>query len=287
MALTYIWPPTLTKLAILVLYHRINPDLGFRICIYLVAVALVASTIVFTVLFSGPCNPLATGSGVCLNNIAIAQAVINIFTDGCIILLPIPTIHQLKMPLKQKITVGALLILGSGLVRLSGPFMPNRHAYVYSCRVVVASCVRVAYVRAMASNPDFTWTQASAAVWSSVELNIGIACNCLAALRPFVRRHMPWLTSLVGGSDNGNSAAAYKKQASGKSFTPWRAENSGHGYQLHSVDRAKNPEDPEIGHSKIVVVEEYQVQFNRKKEAGDASSTEEILDRKAKNRGMR
>lgn len=116
MALTYIWPPTLTKLAILVLYHRINPALGFRICLYFVAFALVSSTVVFTALFSGPCNPLATGSGTCLNNIAIAQAVINIVTDGAIILLPIPTIRQLKMPIKQKITVGALLVLGSGLV---------------------------------------------------------------------------------------------------------------------------------------------------------------------------
>lgn len=120
MALTYIWPPTLTKLAILVLYHRINPALGFRSCVYALALALFASTLVFTVLFSGPCNPLSTGSGVCLNNIAIAQAVINIVTDGAIILLPIPTIMQLKLPLKQKLTVGSLLVLGSGSV----PFFP-------------------------------------------------------------------------------------------------------------------------------------------------------------------
>lgn len=266
MALTYIWPPTLTKLAILVLYHRINPALSFRICLYTVAFALVASTVVFTALFSGPCNPLATGSGTCLNNIAIAQAVINIVTDAAIILLPIPTIQQLKMPIKQKITVGALLVLGSG--------------------VIIASCVRVAYVRAMASNPDFTWTQASAAVWSSVELNIGIACNCLAALRPFVRRHMPWLSSIVGGSsaNNGNS---YNKQASGKSFSHWRGENSAHGYQLHSVDRPKNTDNVEVGHSKIIVVDEYRVQFDRKKEIGDASSTEEILDSRRQAHGTR
>jgi hypothetical protein len=116
LALTYIWPPTLTKLAILVLYWRINPSRIFRGCILGTAVMLLAYTITFTVLFGGPCNPLATGSGVCLNNIAIAQAVLNIVTDAIIIVLPIPTIHQLNMPMKQKIQVGVILALGSAYV---------------------------------------------------------------------------------------------------------------------------------------------------------------------------
>ena len=95
------------------MYHRINPNKGFRAAIYFTAFSLVAFTVVFTVLFSGPCNPLATGSGVCLNNIAVAQAVLNIVTDGVIIVLPIPTIMHLKMPLKQRITLAAILVLGS------------------------------------------------------------------------------------------------------------------------------------------------------------------------------
>ena len=113
MALTYIWPPTLTKLAILVLYHRIIPNKIFRLFIYAVALSLVVYTVVFTALFSGPCNPQSTGSGACLNNIAVAQAVLNIVTDGVLIVLPIPMIHHLNMPLKQRITVGAILALGS------------------------------------------------------------------------------------------------------------------------------------------------------------------------------
>ncbi len=116
LALTYIWPPTLTKLAILVLYHRINPAGWFRVGVYLAAFGLVAYTAVFTGLFCGPCNPLTTGSGQCLNNIAVAQAVLNITTDGILILLPIPMIRALNMPAKQKMIVGGILALGSGCV---------------------------------------------------------------------------------------------------------------------------------------------------------------------------
>lgn len=67
---------------------------------------------------------------------------------------------------------------------------------------MIASCVRIAYVRAMQNSPDVLYTQGSAAVWSAVEINIGILCNCLAMLKPFVRRHMPWMKSLVGARDS-------------------------------------------------------------------------------------
>lgn len=79
------------------------------------AFILVGYTATFTGLFIGPCNPL-TSDGVCLNNIAIAQATLNIITDGVIIALPIPSIHRLNMPFKQKLTVGIILALGSAYV---------------------------------------------------------------------------------------------------------------------------------------------------------------------------
>lgn len=120
------WPPTLTKLALLVLYWRINPSPVFRGSIIATAVMLVGYTATFSGLFAGPCNPLATGSGVCLNNIALAQAVLNIFTDAVIILLPIPTIHNLNIPLKQKVQVGIILALGSAYVLRLQPSPPPK-----------------------------------------------------------------------------------------------------------------------------------------------------------------
>lgn len=113
MALTYIWPPTLTKLALLILYLRINPSRMFHVYVYITGFCLLAYTIAFTVLFAGPCNPKSVGSGTCLNNIAVSQAILNIITDAVLIILPIPMIHGLKMPLKQKLVVGLLMGFGS------------------------------------------------------------------------------------------------------------------------------------------------------------------------------
>lgn len=119
-------------------------------------------------------------------------------------------------------------------------------------RAVIASCVRIAYVRAMINNPDVLYTQGSAAVWSAVEINIGILCNCLAMLKPFVRRHLPWLVSLVG-SDGSSSSEEAKSKDSAVRFGRFRrsggksASNGAAGgvgasagnYQLHSFGRDK------------------------------------------------
>lgn len=107
-------------------------------------------------------------------------------------------------------------------------------------RAVIASCVRIAYVRAMLNNPDVLYTQGSAAVWSAVEINIGILCNCLAMLKPFVRRHMPWLKSLVGSHSNVEDRGYVDSGGKGKTGeTSSRRESrkSAGRYELHSYGR--------------------------------------------------
>jgi hypothetical protein len=109
---TYIWPPTLKKLAMLALYHRINPFNRFRAVIYVVAVATCAYTIVLTVLLTGPCNPIRFGTGTCFNGILMSQAVMNISFDMIIIIIPLPMIHKLQIPLRRKVVIGAIFAIG-------------------------------------------------------------------------------------------------------------------------------------------------------------------------------
>jgi len=97
----------------LALYRRINPSKTFRVCLYATAIVIIGYSVAFTVVFAGPCNPLTVGSGDCLNGAAIAQAAVNIISDVIIIALPIPMIHSLVMPMKQKLLVGLILGLGS------------------------------------------------------------------------------------------------------------------------------------------------------------------------------
>lgn len=109
----------------------------------------------------------------------------------------------------------------------------------------------------MLNNPDVTYTQGSAAVWSAVEINIGILCNCLAMLKPFVRRHLPWLKSLIGVRSGGASGGERWPPSNGKNidsgphgrhlhrhsdhhlYHDRRGEARSLGYQLHSFGRDK------------------------------------------------
>ncbi|KAH8807407.1 hypothetical protein F5884DRAFT_341614 [Xylogone sp. PMI_703] len=243
LALTYIWPPTLTKLAMLALYVRINPSKLFQAGVWLTAIGIIAYTVVFTALFSGPCNPQSTGSGACLNNIAIAQAILNIVSDAAIIVLPIPTIHSLKMPLKQRLAIGILMGLGSA--------------------VVIASIARLAYVKAMVTNPDVTWTQASAAILSSLELNLGIICNSVSRMKPFVRKHFPsWASGF-----NSSGAPDYS-----------RSKRNNGSYPLGSVERGERFGGVQRKDTaNIHVTAEYQVDYEGKSVRNATGSTESIL----------
>lgn len=107
------WSPTLTKLSILAVLHRISPAIWFRVGVYAISVSLLSYTIVFTALLSGPCNPVDAGASVCLNNLAYAQVALNIVTDLSIMVLPLPTLHKLQIPFRQKVVVGGILSLGS------------------------------------------------------------------------------------------------------------------------------------------------------------------------------
>lgn len=113
LGISYFWPPTLAKLSLIVLYHRINPSKPYRQALYLVAFVILTYTLVFTLILAVPCNPLAPGTTECLNNCALAQAILNISSDGALIIMPIITVWGLQLPSKQKIAVGIILALGS------------------------------------------------------------------------------------------------------------------------------------------------------------------------------
>ena len=49
----------------------------------------------------------------------------------------------------------------------------------------------MAWVIEMNDKPDFTYTQGPAAVFSLWEMNVGIWCNNLVRLKPFIRKTMP------------------------------------------------------------------------------------------------
>lgn len=116
LGISYFWPPTLAKLSLLVLYHRINPGRHYRQALYAIGATVIIYTLAFTIILSAPCNPLNADAGTptCLNNLALAQAILNISTDGVLIIMPMVTLWGLQMERKQKVAVACILALGSG-----------------------------------------------------------------------------------------------------------------------------------------------------------------------------
>ncbi|KAM5380994.1 hypothetical protein ACJZ2D_003303 [Fusarium nematophilum] len=256
--LTYMWSPTLTKLSILTVLHRISPSKGFQVGVYSIGSALLIYTITFTALLSGPCNPRDKGSGVCLNNLAIAQVVLNIATDLSIMILPLPTLHRLQIPFRQKVVVGAILSLGSA--------------------VLIASIARAPYVQIMATHIDFTRKQAEAGVWSLVELNIGIVCNNLMRLKPLLNRYLPKLLTMLGLSSGRSS----KRQGESSARVNggggnWRVGGRpSHSYQLRSLEHG-NPEGRYNNIKDPVAVREHGFDDSDKAPSRQNGSTDSIL----------
>lgn len=128
----------------------------------------------------------------------------------------------------------------------------------------------------MVTNPDVTWTQASAAVLSSLELNLGIVCNSMARLKPFIRTHFPqWASSFDASGTPGD----YSRSKKNNGPISWRGDKASHSYQLGSIDRAARFERLETKSKDITVTEEYQVDFEGRSSRVVASkdSTESIL----------
>ncbi|KAF4342072.1 integral membrane protein [Fusarium beomiforme] len=141
--------------------------------------------------------------------------------------------------------------------------------------VVVISCIRFGYVQVMNENPDDTWIQAQTSLWSCIEMNTAIICNCLTNLAPFVRRHLPRFKRFVSRgtsrnrelTDEGSNCQAHRQ---------WVGEGIGYDYELHSVERCQQPPPVDL-EGNIVVVEELSVDFTPAKKDADGSSTEVIL----------
>ncbi|KAH7025079.1 uncharacterized protein B0I36DRAFT_376790 [Microdochium trichocladiopsis] len=289
LAVTYLWPPTCVKLSLAIIYYRINPNMVFRYCGHCVAAFTITPTVVYTVLLLGPCNP-QKGNLQCLNSVTISQMATNISSDLLLLAMPIPMTLKLNMPKRQKLTVAALLALSS------------------SC--VVFPIIRAGYIQSWVSNVDVTYNQATVTILAILELNIGLICNSMAMLRPFVRQHMPRLGEKLFGSgvtgpsshpsDNSNSrsriAGRDRTQTTvtaaaggggggggGSTRVPFHERWAGRGrsdnYMLHSIGKSGMPpsdmavlEAQQENHGKIQITSEIEVS-----KSGESSSERRIM----------
>ncbi|KAF5967676.1 integral membrane protein [Fusarium coicis] len=110
----------------------------------------------------------------------VILAIINLFTNVIVLLIPVPEVLKLQMSKEKKGAVFGILALG-GLV-------------------CIASAVRVYYLDVFAKAADNTWAMGTVAIWSSVEPSMGIVSACLPSFKSFLR-----YLRLKGGSKSRSS----------------------------------------------------------------------------------
>lgn len=214
---TYYIGVGLTKISILFLYLRLIPQRGYRIVIW-TCMAFVAATI-FSTTVAGlfQCNPVHKAwdtqvPGTCFNQVALylSNAALNIVQDVLIYFLPIKMLWNIQLPRKQRIALMAVFAIG-GFVCVTGMLRLNS--------------LKLASVSA-----DPTWDNFGAAIWSAIEMNVGIVCASLVHFKALIARFFPSLLGIQRSShmiklgdkpsdaSGSRSFGRSKKSASGKPF---------------------------------------------------------------------
>jgi fucose permease len=189
-----------TKTSILLFYLTLSKTHKvFRRATIATLVVVNVGGLALTILNILQCRPVSSAwaspvpdSAHCTNIVTIylSSAPLNIITDIAILFLPMPILTSMRLPKKQKIIL--VITFGFGIF------------------VAVVDVVRIAYLQDAQRNTlqaaeqnntesgndqrntgDFAWFSSLSFMWSTVEINLGIMCGCVPALKPLVRRFLP------------------------------------------------------------------------------------------------
>lgn len=128
------------------------------------------------------------------------QAVTSVLMDLLIYFLPLPTLHALNLPRRQRIAL--LLVFSLGFV------------------VVLAGSMRLYWVAEVVNNTyDVTWDGFVMWIWTAVEVNLGVICGCAPTLRPLFRFFSAEIRR-VSNSGGGGEEMVRCRRAEGGS-APW------------------------------------------------------------------
>ncbi|OCL09635.1 hypothetical protein AOQ84DRAFT_397291 [Glonium stellatum] len=164
------------KLSILATYLRIAVSgTWFRRLTWASIVLVNLVMLVFTIVLWTQCNPASEYWNLFATDRTceaegpplMGQASATVFTDLVVYILPMPTLYQLKLPQWNRIVLMAVFGLG-GLVCVAGIM---RTVWVH----------HVVY-----STYDITWEGFYLWIWTAVEVNLGVICGCIPALRPLL-----------------------------------------------------------------------------------------------------
>ncbi|PVH72157.1 hypothetical protein DL98DRAFT_611756, partial [Cadophora sp. DSE1049] len=181
----------LVKIAFLLFYLRIFPDKKFRRGLWVLIVINAVTGVVFAIAICLVCKPISHAwnlwdmehVGHCgnINALAFANAGVSIVLDVFTLILPLTQIWSLNLGLKKRI--GIMLMFSVGAF------------------VTVVSILRLKALVTFANTSNPTWDFFDAGLWSTIELDVGIICACMPAIRIILIRMFPRLGSTQTSTD--------------------------------------------------------------------------------------
>ena len=177
-----IWAVTvsITKASILSQYMRVFRSPCTRLCCIFLLLSLWPFTLWGVLGGIALCEPVAKLWNVQLpghcrdaQTYWVSVGAINIVLDFLTLLLPLPAISGLHLPRKQKIATMLVFLLG----------------FV----VCAVSVIRLTTVLVASEQGDYVMSGIWSIIWSVVEVNVGIICASLLALKAFVVKMFPGL----------------------------------------------------------------------------------------------
>ncbi|KAK8113588.1 hypothetical protein PG984_014114 [Apiospora sp. TS-2023a] len=171
------------KLSILCFYLQLSPVEWFRWS----TIGLMGAVTVFSITYACvnlfPCRPVAASwndnitGAVCLDTWGgyLALSILNILIDVATLAIPIPILLPLQITVRQKISLIALF--GAGAI---------------VCAITIA---RASIIPSLKASQDRPWDVTIDYLLAFLEMNIGIVCASVPALKPFFIRYLPSLVS--------------------------------------------------------------------------------------------
>ncbi|KAI1100726.1 hypothetical protein F4804DRAFT_318095 [Jackrogersella minutella] len=190
--LSFIFSVSFAKMSMLVLYLRLAPHMWFRWTCYICIGIIASYSVTAALVESLACRPLEgiineSLDATCYDSYPayISLSSLNIAIDIIILLLPIPLVIRMQLPIRQKISV--ILLFATGIV------------------VCCVALKRVTYIPVLEASEDYDWDAVPDMILCFIEVNFGIICASVPAVRPFFSRLLPVLLASRRKSSGGSS----------------------------------------------------------------------------------
>ncbi|KAF9892322.1 hypothetical protein FE257_002099 [Aspergillus nanangensis] len=174
---------TLVKLSLLISYLRFLTKAIHRKLTWGMIGLTTAWGIAYMITMFTACIPLRaywetlqSDSENCTNksSATMSFSITNMVTDLMVLVVPIPVLWNLKLPMRERLGLIALMSLG-----------------LLAC---VASGIRIFYTyQTLNVTYDITWDGYQIWLWILIEVNLAVMCASIPTLRPLARRYFPRL----------------------------------------------------------------------------------------------